>query len=136
MFLLFHYYIILIINLLSFFWENISVFWYFHQFLICSQSSLGVTLRWITCNFIVIWLGYRVSNFITNHQLLFLVELPYFLGSFKCICCRLFSIIKKSLALFIFSVFTCTFVNIFTNIRSLGSNEKRVIFFRCMSVDN
>ena len=102
MFLLFHYYIILIINLLSFFWENISVFWYFHQFLICSQSSLGVTLRWITCNFIVIWLGYRVSNFITNHQLLLLVELPYFLGSFKCICCRLFSIIKKSLALFIF----------------------------------
>ena len=96
-FLMLYYYIHfkIINNFLSFFWRYISFFRYFFIVLIC--NCLWVILFWIFwkfCDFI--------RNFISNQ---ITSCICYFLNysfwiSFKCICCRLFSMIRKCLAVF------------------------------------
>ena len=61
-----------------------------------------------------------ISNFITNQitSCFFCFLNDSFWRTFKCICCRLFSMIKKVLALFTTEAFTYIFTNIFTHIFS------------------
>ena len=109
----------------------IFFFGYFFIMLIC--NSLWIILLWVFLNFrnfTVIRLSYCISNCITNQfTSCFCCFLNYsFRSSFKWICCRLFSMIKK----FLTNLTTQVFVFIlskrqksiaFTNIRSQSWTE-------------
>ena len=51
-------------------------------------------------------------------------------SSFKCICCRLFYMIKKRLALFTAKIFTDVFANIFTHV--FNKTQKLIALCKCL----
>ena len=66
----------------------------------------GLHLTYFFCNFI--------CKFVSSCFCCFSNCSPW--SSFKCICCRLFNMVKKPLALFTAKIFTYVFANIFTHV--------------------
>ena len=99
----YHFYIS---NLLS---GNMSFFWYLTIKLsvVCCLWTILWWSCWNFCSFI--------SNLIVNQiNSYFCCFLNYFFwSSFKCICCRFFSMIIKFLSVFTTLVFTYAFTNIY-----------------------
>ena len=82
------------------------------------------------CNFTVARRSYRISNFITNqitNYFCFFLNY-YFWSSFKCICCRLLSMIKTFLAVLFTQVFIYIFNDIFAHI--LRKRLKSIAFYK------
>ena len=66
----------------------------------------------------------------SNHQFFLLFLKLLFWGSFKCICKRLFSMIKKFLTVFTTYVFTCNFADTFAHIFSQKKEKKSITFYK------
>ena len=82
-------------NFLSLFWRYISFIRYFFIMLICKCFSITLLkIFWNQSNFTIRF----VTNEISSCFYCFLN--CSFLSSFKCICCSLFSVIQKFLAIF------------------------------------
>ena len=87
-----------------------SLFWYFFIILICNSELFSELFCCDSvCNF--------TSNFFTNQitSCFSCFINDFFRRSFKCICCRLFSMTKDFLALFTAQTFTYIFTHIFTH---------------------
>ena len=123
------YYSQIINNFLSLLWRYISFFRYFVSSSFMTVSELFLSDVFQTCNSTVVLPSYRLSNFVANQiTISFWCFLDcFFRSSSKCICGRLFSMIKTFLTVFTVYVFTYIFTNIFTyiftNIRYLGWTE-------------
>ena len=82
------------------------------------------------CNFTAVRRSYRISSFITNqitNYFCFFLNY-YFWSSFKCICCRLLSMIKTFLAVLLTQVFIYVFNDIFVHI--LRKRLKSIAFYK------
>ena len=117
-FLIFHYYIIILINLRS----AIIICLFSGDIYLIFRISLSCSFRSISglfyCNVFEVFVNLPSHNLAiptnnqSNYQLLQrFPEWLFFGSSFKCLCCRLLSMIKKFPALFIAQVFTYIFIN-------------------------
>ena len=87
---------------LTYFFVRLYIFWFI-------SNCFRIILWWSCqdfCNFI--------CKFVSSCFCCFSNCSPW--SSFKCICCRLFNMVKKPLALFTAKIFTYVFANIFTHV--------------------